>query len=195
MLELIFDCETGGLDATKHPLLTLAGIIVRDGIIVECFDYKIKPFDGQELTDEALDINGITREQIKGFEEPKVVYEKLTKLLNKYKFKWDKDNEAKFVPVGYNVGFDIEFLRVFFENNGDKYLFSFINVRKVIDIYKGALFMHYCGLLPSLPNWKLGTLCEHFSIPLSAHDAVEDIRATYILGLKLKQVLSNVGGL
>ena len=41
-------------------------------------------------------------------------------------------------------------------------------------------------------NHKLSNLCEHYNIPLDAHDAMNDIRATYQLG----QIFKNkfIGG-
>jgi DNA polymerase-3 subunit epsilon len=191
--EFVFDVETGGLDSEKNPLLTLAGIIVIDGKIVETFDFKIKPFVDQIISEEALAINGLTQEQIDGFEEPMVVYSKLEAMLGRYKWKWNKDKSEYFKPIGYNVGFDLNFLVEFFRRCGDKYLFCYLKPAQYVDYWKVAVFLNHIGLIPDLENYKLTTVCDYFGIELKPHDALEDIKATYLLGLKLKKLVYDCG--
>jgi DNA polymerase III subunit epsilon len=106
----------------------------------------------------------------------------IRKLLGKYVNKYDKQD--KFVLGGYNVGFDMDMMRVSFEKAGDNYFGSWffwpvIDVRVMV-----AEQILEIGL--RLPNYKLETVCEYFNIPIDAHNALSDIRATRQLYYFLK---------
>jgi DNA polymerase-3 subunit epsilon len=171
---LWFDSETGGLKPKLNPILTLAGIIEVGGKVVEEFYFKIKPFHGQIVEDGALKVNGITREEIATFEEPRIVHDKLNAILGKYCNKFDRND--KFIPGGHNVGFDIEQLIAFYELAGDKYLFSWLDYHK-FDTMTLSLLLKKKGWI-DVPNVKLETMCQAFGIQIKAHNAQEDIRAT-----------------
>jgi len=171
---LWFDTETGGLIPGKHPILTLAGIIEIDGEVKEEFYFKIKPFPNQEIDDYALKVNGITKEEIQTFEEPQIVYKKLSTILGKYCDKYNKFD--KYIPAGQNVRFDIDHLKAFYDLIGDKYLFSYLDYH-FIDTMAISLLLKKTKSI-DIANVKLETLCAYYQIPLKAHNAQEDIRAT-----------------
>ena len=63
-----FDLETTGLDCKKHGITQMAGIItVPKTAKRHTFNFKIRPFEGKEVTQGALDITGMTVEQIATF--------------------------------------------------------------------------------------------------------------------------------
>src|SRR4030066_371973 len=66
-----------------------------------------------------------------------------------------------------------------FKKCNDHFLGSFINWIK-IDPLPFLHHMHFTGKL-NLPNYKLATVCKHYNIPLTAHDAMSDIEATRTL--------------
>jgi DNA polymerase-3 subunit epsilon len=124
MLEKIMfiDVETTGTDYRKNAMIQLAGIITIDGIEQESFDFKIKPFENKEIVDEALVVTGTTREILNTYEEPIIIFKKLTDILNRYIDKFNR--EDKFHLVGYNCELDDDFLRQFFLDNKDPYFGS-----------------------------------------------------------------------
>ncbi len=189
MREIIFDCETGGLDAKKHALLTIAGYICVDNMPLEEFSFKMRPVEGKIIEDEALKVNGLKREDIMTWDDPKEVYIKMHDLLSKYKWKWNKDKKKYFKAVGYNSPFDLDFLLQWFIDNGDNYLFCFIDPKKTVDIWKTVVGLHHLGKIADLENYKLATVAKEYGITFTAHDALEDVRATMKVIEKLKILL------
>lgn len=186
---LYFDCETTGRSAVKNDIVQLSGMFEINGEIVEKFNFRCQPFDFNSVEPEALEVTGLTIEDLKGYEPPQVMYKKLLTLFNKYINKFDKAD--KFYPAGYNVNFDLDFIAKFFEKNGDKYFGSYCNW-KAIDGLPIVRFLEFCNQL-SLTNHKLGTVCQHFGIEIKAHDAMSDIEATReVISLLRKNYINEV---
>lgn len=126
MKYLFLDTETTGTDVVKCGLHQLSGLVIIDDIIVETFDFKIQPFEGCLIDDEALKINNLTKEEL--YDEnhltEKIIYQKFVNLLSNYVNRYNKQD--KFFLVGYNVYFDKQILFNFFQRNNDNYLFSYI---------------------------------------------------------------------
>lgn len=179
---LYLDCETTGTDPAKHDIIQLAGLIEIDGDVKSTFDFRCQPFDFDAIDAEALAVNGVTVDQLRQAVPPDAVYHLFVSKLGRYVNKFDRSD--KFTPAGYNVGFDLEFLASFFRKNHDDYFGSWQTWRAV-DALPVVRFLEFCGLL-SLPDHKLATVCEHFNIPLQAHDALADITATRTLIQKLR---------
>lgn len=169
-----FDIETTGLDPKKHDIVQLAYQIVIDDKVVEGDNIFMQPFDFSTIEQEALDVHGITIKKIKTFQEPQSAYKLILDILDEHIDKYDRSD--KFQPAGYNIRFDLDFLKQFFVKNNDKYFGSWFNYR-AIDPLAILYFMEGMGKI-KLPNYKLETVCEHFGIEIDAHDALGDITAT-----------------
>jgi DNA polymerase-3 subunit epsilon len=155
-------------------------------VVKEKDKLNIQPSDYSNIDLEALKVNSLTIEQLKTFTTPKETYNNLIKIFSKYIDKFNRND--KFIAVGYNVGFDINFMRSFFLKQGDKYFGSWIDYH-TIDVMQLAFIAHYLGKI-KLENYKLETLCNHFGISIKAHDALEDIVATRSLFNKLIKFIS-----
>lgn len=188
MKKLYFDCETTGLDPMKNDIIQIAGIIERDGVESDTFDFKIAPFDWDAIEPKALEVSGITIEDLKTFDNPIKVYCRLLSLFDLHINKYDKDD--KFVVCGYNVGFDIEFLKGFFIKNQNNFLFSYLGSKK--DVY--AIIQYLVSMKKMIPeNSKLETICKYFNIEIEgAHDAMVDTRATKQLIEKIDNILKDI---
>lgn len=169
------DGETTGLDSLQNDLLTFSIIIEIDGKIVDKLNLEMQPFNYQSITDEALRINRMTIEQIKKFPQPHEAHKKLISLFKKYVNPYDKTD--KFIPCGYNVGFDVDFLFKLFQKCGDPYCGSFIDYHK-LDVASLVLFFKIRGYLPSLEGYKLVDVAKTLNIEIDAHKAEDDILAT-----------------
>jgi DNA polymerase-3 subunit epsilon len=97
---LFFDTETTGVRYWKDGIHQISGYIDIDGEIKETFDFKVQPNPNAEISDEALAIANITREQIANYPPMKTIYLELVKMLGKYVDKYDKTD--KFYLVGFN---------------------------------------------------------------------------------------------
>ena len=178
MNKIIFiDTETGGVNPEKSALIQLSGIIRIDKKDIEKFNFYIKPFENSEVNEKALEVQGRTLEELKTdkYVEEKEVYKQFINLLDKYIDKYDRTD--KFVVAGYNVRFDVDILKAFFQRHGNNFLFSYLDSSMLDPLYSIRL-LQIAEILPVLENNKLETWCKHFGIELKAHDSLEDIEAT-----------------
>lgn len=178
MNKIIFiDTETGGVNPEKAALIQLSGIIRIDKKDVEKFNFYIKPFENSEVTEKALEVQGRTLEELKTdkYVEEKEVYKQFINILDKYIDKYDRTD--KFIVAGYNVRFDVDILKAFFQRHGNNFLFSYLDSSMLDPLYSIRL-LQIAEILPVLENNKLETWCKYFEIELKAHDSLEDIEAT-----------------
>lgn len=118
-----FDLETTGISCTRHGIHQVSFDIVIDGKTKESANLRVRPHPAAVIEQAALDIAGVTKEQILSYPDMKEGYEKLIETLSKYVDRYNRSD--KFFLAGYNnSAFDNQFLRAFFTQNGDKYFGS-----------------------------------------------------------------------
>ncbi len=173
---LFFDLETTGTYPGKHGIHQMSGMIVIDGEIKEKFDFKVRPNPQAEILDEALEVAGVTREQILAYPPMGEVYHQFVNgILAKYVDRYNKTD--KFFLVGYNnASFDNQFLRGFFLQNGDKYFGSWFwaNCMDVMVLATPYL----AARRAEMKDFKQGTVAKALGIPVDddkLHDALYDI--------------------
>ncbi len=177
MKSIFFDVETSGTKDQIHGILQLGGTFEVNEKVVETFDYYMKPFPDQIITDEALEKNGIKREDIEGFGNPEDVYKQFTCLLNKYVDRYDRKD--KFTLIGYNSRFDDGFLREWFTNCNDKYYGSYF-FWPAIDV-SNMVAVKYREYRNRFDNFQLMTVAEKMKIIVDherAHTALYDSEIT-----------------
>lgn len=184
--EMFFDVETTGLDERSCGLTQLAGIIVIDDKEVDSFNFRINPLTYNKsvtINEQALQVTGLTMDDLKNGKESKVVHQEFKAILTKYVNPFDKTD--KFTCIGYNSSFDMRFLTSWFEDLQDKYFGSFFQYKDV-DVFALWKILRHIGKVPVLENDKLNTVCSFMGVDLTnAHDALDDIKATRNLYLKL----------
>jgi len=188
MAKIIFyDTETTGLDPKINGIHQLSGCIEINGKIKEYFNFKIRPFGTDEIEQTALDVGGVTIEQIAAYDDPHDVHKKFMSLMSKYVNKFDKKD--KFFLYGYNNRrFDDPFLRSWFEKLDDKYFGSWFwqHTSDIMCIAVDILIDD----IPEMENFKLMTVAKHVGIVVDEtklHDAVYDIDITVQLYYALKK--------
>ena len=172
---LWFDCETGGLNAKIHTLLT-AYFAVCDGdlnVIDEIY-LQLKPEDESKILVEAgaMNINKINlNEHLK---DPNTLTyaegnKKLQEMLNKNKIKGKRKH---YMPCGHNVGFDKDFI---WEQLIEKEDFEKTVHYRTLDTSSITNFLKDVGIFPKeLGN--LMSLVNYFNIPMGeAHNARGDV--------------------
>lgn len=184
------DVETGGVDPEKDALLQVSGCIEIEGIVVEPFNYFIRPFTNDRVSEEAMKVTGITYEMIESdqFMPPTTGYAVLHTLFNRYVDKYNKKDKMHF--VGYNANFDHDFIRSFFVKNKDNYYGSFFSY-PCIDVmtlwaYRLMDVRHH------LSDFKLMTVAKHVFGEIDEsrlHDAEYDIELTRRLFKALEESL------
>ncbi len=170
---VVLDCETGGLDATKNPILEIA-LVILDTDLNEVLRYEtyIKPYDSLEVTKEALRANGIKMQEVeKSGISKKEAQANIVSVLRK-SMGGSHHPSRRPVVVGHNINFDIDFLIEFFK--GSKFNWKDLVYDIYIDTQADAK-----RAFPNAPNLQLGTCCEMAGVKLiGAHRAMPDTLAT-----------------
>lgn len=178
---LYLDTETTGLNAEKNDIIQISGLIEIDGKVVKEFDFKCRPFNPKNIEEEALLIQGRTREEIMKYPDPKEVFFELIEIFDGFIDKYN--TKDKFILAGQNVRFDYNFLYYLAQKMEYKYLNSYINnnYNTYIDLLRiiKEQKKHFISRL-KLPNLKLGTIYKAlFDKDLdNAHNSLVDIKAT-----------------
>jgi len=175
MKVLWFDTETTGLDSVKNDIIQIAGIVEINGEVKEEFNIKCQPFSYDNISSDALDVHGITIDEIKKFQTSIDGKRQFVSILDKYVNKFDKMD--KFTPAGQNVKFDVGFLRDWFIKNGERYGSGSYHNYHMIDTACLARIMTFEGVIET-DNHKLETLAKRYNIKIDAHNALSDIQAT-----------------
>jgi len=192
---LWIDLETTGTSPLNHGIIQLAALAELDGEVVEEIDLRMRPLMKHEINQEALDLNHLTEEEINQYPDQSTQYSAFEGFLSKYVNRYEKLD--KFILAGYNINaFDEPFLRELFMDN------AFSRKDRKYGGYFGSWFFwpkrdvqtfvaeHIVEHDMRLTNYKLETICEHFGIPIDAHDALSDIRATRTLYRVLRYSIS-----
>lgn len=185
---IYIDTETTGLDPELHDIWQLSGIIEIDGNVMREFDYRIRPVNFDSITDEALRVGGITREELKGFPDARAVLMAFRSVLGMYVDPYDKRD--KFTFCGFNATFDDDMCRAWFRKCGDNYYGSFF-WWPVVDVAGLAhMKLMQMGMRQTMPNFKLGTVAEALGITAEGelHNALTDIRLTRAIKIKLEEL-------
>lgn len=175
---LFFDLETTGTNPARNGIHQISGQIVIDGKKVEDFDFHVQPNPKAQIEEAALQVAGVTREQVLSYPAMGEVYKQLVAMLGKYVDKFNKKD--KFFLVGYNnASFDNQFLRGFFLQNGDNYFGSWFWANS-IDVMVLASH-HLASRRHEMENFKLATVAKFMGINVddaALHDAFYDIYLT-----------------
>jgi len=185
---LWLDVETTGVDSLIHGVVQIAGMIEVDQKIVQTFNFTCRPVKNKHIEPKSLEIIGKTKSEILAYPDPKKVASSLMGILNEADEKYHPGR--KFTICGYNTGFDIDFLRIWFSENMQME-FMYIQNWRPVDVLAFARIIVFWGdkKLNKLGNFRLGTLCALYDIPINAHDALSDITATRSLWIKLQSVV------
>lgn len=184
---LFFDLETTGTLVNRHGIHQISGKVVIDGNEVESFNFHVQPNPNAQIEQEALNVAGVTAEQIKAYPPMGEIYDKFVNMLSKYVDKYNKRD--KFFLAGYNnASFDNQFLRAWFIQNGDKYFGSWF-WSNAIDVMVLAT-PYLAENRHQMENFKQGTVAKTLGIVVDdtrLHDALYDIEIC-------KQIYDKVSG-
>jgi DNA polymerase-3 subunit epsilon len=170
------DTETTGLDASKHELIEVAGIVVKivdpkdeaNYEILEEFVYKIKPERLSDADPVSLKINHYDPSKWMDAVSLREAMEAVS----------EKTEGA--VMIAHNVSFDTAFLDKAFRDTEVENKMHYHRMDTVSMAY--ALLRNN----PDVNSLSLRALCQYFSIPQeNAHEALSDVRALLELYKKL----------
>ena len=186
--EIYIDVETTGLLNWKHGIIQIAGIVDIENEIEEEFDFKVRPFETDEIDPAAMVVHGYTAEEVREepFLPPKQVHARLTNTLGKYVDRFNPKDKGFF--IGYNcIKFDADFLRGWFKKCDDKYYGSWF-WNPPLDVFALAANALRYGR-HKMTDMKLPTVAKAFGIDFDfskAHDAMYDVRITREIYKKIR---------
>ena len=177
ILRAFIDVETTGLDPKLHGVWQISGILQRNEEVLETFCIEQNVFAGQLIDPKALEIGGIDETYLTSRQPAVTGYQELVRSLRRYIDPYNKTQKA--FLLGFNVGFDESFLRVFFKNAGDKYFGSYF-WWPALDVAQIAchamLHRRY-----QMKSFKLGNVAAAFGIEVDEsrlHDSLYDVELT-----------------
>ena len=186
------DVETTGIPCPQSGLVQLAGAIEIEGEVKQQFDFRIRPFPDDVISDEALAVNGLTRDELRTYEDPAKVFNQFEALLGAYVDRYDRTD--KFHVVAYNANFDADHLRAWFEKNHSPYFGSWF-WHPPLDVMAIAAM----ALMPErrrIENFRLATIAARLGIevdPAKTHDALYDVHLARAVFGRLRERLIGHG--
>lgn len=174
---LWIDTETSGIDPNKNFLFQLAYFGTIDGEIVFYNNLKMRPknLEDFEFSEEGYKKHQVSLEEISHYELEEKQLQTFIKDTHKIDSKW--------LIAGYNVGFDIEFLKALYSRNNALYNKFFYLYYDVMQVCIGKAVENKIN--PE--NFQLETIKKYFNIELpgNAHDAFNDVATTIEVSKKL----------
>lgn len=186
---LWIDTETTGVDPEKHAVIELGAIFVVDGKEKGERDFFMNPLNDTFLFNaEAAAVNGYSEEKIKSFPSEKEIAPNIIRFFSDClrNYKSDGSDSEKVYFTGYNAGFDYSMVKALLERHGVKMEDYFCGI---VDVYAQAKKARDMGVLNGLPNLKLTTITKSLGVKHeNAHTALDDIRATRNVAMKLHKM-------
>lgn len=174
----VLDLETTGRNEYNHAIHQFSGEIYVDKQLEEVFDFRMRPFGGDDICLDALDLCNMTLEELLALPEPKGVWAEICEMLRKYVDPFD--TRDKFLSVGFgNSFFDMKFLPRHAKKCGDDFFWTYFH-KHPVDLYFDAVaWLAQLGVLQDMPNMKLATVYktafgEEMENP---HEAKCDVKA------------------
>lgn len=178
----MYDVETTGVKYYQNGIHQISGMIIEHGEIKAEFDYKVRPHEGAVIEQSALDVGGLTKEEIMSYPPMEEIFPEFFKLITKYvpdRFK--KGNKDRLHLAGFNnASFDNAFLRAWMFRNGEKY-FNAIFHNGSIDVFCMAA-VHFAHKRHELEGFQLNDVCRYLGIEVEEdklHDSLYDIHLTH----------------
>lgn len=183
---LFMDVETGGIDPKTTDLLTaFFAVTDLEGEVYNTLDVKLKPESGiYRVTPDALQVNGIdlcshNKEATERYEAER----QLTLMLDKYK------TGEQFIPVGWNVGFDVSFVK---EQLISQMMWNMFVSYRNLDLQAVYQFLYLSGKYKVSPS--LSKVATYFGLDVSGqHDAKFDVELTIEVYKKMRKDMKYVG--
>jgi len=175
------DLETTGVDVRKNDIHHIAIQIELDGMVLEELDIKTRPDPKAKIEPKALQVGGVTLEQVKAYQPAEAAYKEVKRLLDAYVDAFNPKD--KFHLAGYNNRqFDDPFLRAWFQRRGDNFFGSYF-WSDSIDVLVLAS-QHLMHERHKMPSFKLSEVAAYLGIDVDAsalHDANYDLELTRLI--------------
>lgn len=178
IIKIFYDLETTGENPRKHFIHQIAGLVEVDDMVQEKFNIYSRPHPNAILEPAALNVSGVTEEQILSYPSMTDAKNNFCRILAKYIDKYDKNQKAYLVGFN-NRGFDDRFLRMWFTLCDDQFFGSWFWSDSRDTLVLASEYLE--SRRTSMPNFQLHTVAETLGIPVEKsklHDARYDVELT-----------------
>jgi DNA polymerase III epsilon subunit-like protein len=170
------DVETTGFNTKRHFAFQMSYLIEENNAILYKRTLEMRPdiYDQYEFSKGAENVHGYSREQIVLFQPERAAFAALIDDLRLY-------GKKRLTLTGYNINFDIRFLKAMFERCSDeKSTGSFYEYFDYMscDILQFVQAYRIGGII-DLQHIDLESVCRYFGISIAdAHHSMTDILNT-----------------
>lgn len=178
IIKIFYDVETTGENPRKHSIHQIAGLVEVDDMVQEKFNIYSRPHPNAILEPAALNVSGVTEEQVLSYPSMTDAKNNFCRILAKYIDKFDKNQKAYLVGFN-NRGFDDRFLRMWFTLCDDQFFGSWFWSDSRDTLVLASEYLE--SRRTSMPNFQLHTVAETLGIPVEKsklHDARYDVELT-----------------
>lgn len=186
---IVFDCETGGLNPQKNPIIEIALYVINNDLeYVAEYETLVKPYGDLIYTPQAMEVHKIPMEQILSEgKDIKLVVKEMIDFIKPLKL----GKFAKPIFVGHNIyKFDGPYLESVFSFCG-KSMFDVVE-----NHYEDTMWIarKKWGNKEQIANFQLTTCCNKVGIEfVQAHRAMTDTKATARLFMEFVKDLRSEG--
>jgi DNA polymerase III subunit epsilon len=178
IIKMFYDVETTGTDPRKHSIHQISGCIEIDEVVVENFNFKVRPHPKAVYDEKVLRVGGVKEEDVREYPEMGIVYRLIISMLTRYVDRYNP--KEKMHLVGFNnASFDDDMFRAWFEQNGDTFFGAWF-YGAALDVM--VLASEYLlDRRANMPNFKLKTVAKELGIEVDEerlHNAEYDIDIT-----------------
>ncbi len=159
---IVIDLETTGLSAKLDKIIEIGAVKFTAGEEIGTFSSYVNP--GVKLPEKITELTGIVEADLQDAPEIRELLDSLDAFL------------GEDILVGHNLLFDFSFLKMAYSYYKKPFYKSGIDTLRIA---------RTC--LPQLEHKGLGDMCQYYDIPLKAHRALGDARATGFLYQRLLQ--------
>ena len=194
MKKLLFlDTETTGL-TSKHGVIQIASYIdavnnIDDIDCIKKFDFTCNVYPQDEISEEALQKTGTTREEIANYKNPSRVFNDFNAIVQGH-----RSFKNNLTLIGYNTRFDYDMMGAWYDKgsplnsrNNPQFKFFHLIGSDWIDVQTLIVDLFIWNKI-KLDNIKLETLAPYFKISHKAHDAYSDIEVTREIFYRIKRM-------
>lgn len=183
---IVLDWETGSVDIETLEPLSIGAVAINPKTLTPVpgergtFYSLMKPLNFDNLQQRALDVNGLTKEELAKAPDQKLVWELFTRWVYGFNPKGKYFNTAP-IACGKNIRhFDMPIVQRMaktYENVDKNGVQNLFHRRYMIDV-EDDLYRFF-GHTDVMENMKLDTVRKHFGMSTAnAHNALEDCRQT-----------------
>jgi DNA polymerase III epsilon subunit-like protein len=167
---LVLDLETTGTDPSLHSTIEIGAVLLDRDTLQEIKRWSaiIKRQESNGTNPQSMALHGISLQEIERGKDAKDAVDEFLSTFG-----------TDYLLAGWNIGFDVQFLRALFRHTGHTDAFDKIDYHRV-DVWSIAQFLKSMGILHRDVT-SLSCLCEELGLSRpKVHSGFEDARITAV---------------